>query len=151
MSSVANQESVAELLNKTRVTVAPATYVIVSLQHQDWSRLLENPELSPKSDAPFMVFRDEHEVTLVIESDDWQRIRYAARDARAETEYRLVTLDVILPWNVVGYLARITEILAAANISVGVLSSFSRDHLLIKQADLGTALKVLGPHVAELC
>jgi len=60
-------------------------------------------------------------------------------------------LDVVLPWNVVGYLARVTEILAAANISVGALSSFSRDHLLIKQADLGNALKVLGKHVAEAC
>jgi len=145
------QESVTELLNKTRVLVAPATYAIISLQHQDWRRLLENPELSPNPDAPFMIFRDEQEVTLVIEAEDWRRIRHAARDARVETDYRLVTLDVVLPWNVVGYLARVTEILAAANISVGVLSSFSRDHLLIRQSDLGTALKVLGPHVGELC
>ena len=151
MSSIGNQESVAELLNKTRVSVAPATYVIASLQHQDWRRLLENPELSPNADAQFMIFRDEHEVTLVIEDEDWRRIRHAARDARVETDYRLVTFDVVLPWNVVGYLARVTEILAAANISVGVLSSFSRDHLLIRQADLGVALKALGPHVGELC
>lgn len=151
MSSALNQQSVAELLNKTRVSVAPATYVIVSVQHQDWRRLLESPELSPNPDTQFMIFRDDHEVTLVIEDEDWRRIRHAVRDARVETDYRLVTLDVVLPWNVVGYLARVTEILSAADISVGVLSSFSRDHLLIKQADLGIALKALGPHVAELC
>jgi hypothetical protein len=151
MSSALHEDSVTNLLNKTRVSVAPATYVIVSVQHQDWNRLLESPELSPKADAPFMILRDPHEVTLVIEDDDWQRIRHAIRDARVETDYRMVTLDVVLPWNVVGYLARITEILAAANISVGALSSFSRDHLLIRQADLGVALKALGPHVAELC
>ena len=63
----------------------------------------------------------------------------------------MVTLDVELPWNVVGFLARVTEILAGAGVSVGALSSFSRDHLLIKQDDLGTALRVLGEHVAELC
>ena len=56
-----------------------------------------------------------------------------------------------LPWNVVGFLARVTEILATAGIAVGALSAFSRDHLLIKQEDLGTALRVLGEHVAELC
>jgi len=36
-------------------------------------------------------------------------------------------------------------------IALGALSSFSRDHLLVKQADLGKALRVLGDHVAELC
>lgn len=151
MSSALNTDSVADLLKKTRVSVAAATYVIIGVQHQDWARLLESPELSPNPDAPFMILRDAHEVTLVIETDDWQRIRHAARDARVETDYRLLTLDVVLPWTVVGYLARVTEILAEANISVGVLSSFSRDHLLIRQGDLGKALKVLGRHVGELC
>jgi len=45
----------------------------------------------------------------------------------------------------------VTEILAGAGVSVGALSAFSRDHLLIKQDDLGKALRVLGEHVAELC
>ena len=36
-------------------------------------------------------------------------------------------------------------------IPVGALTAFSRDHLLIKQEDLGRALRVLGEHVAELC
>jgi hypothetical protein len=78
-------------------------------------------------------------------------MRHAARDARVEPGFRLVTLDVELQWDVVGYLARVTEILAAEGISVGALSAFSRDHLLIKQADLGRALRALGPHVGELC
>jgi hypothetical protein len=152
MSSEHSQDNrVADLLHKTRVEVAPSTYAIVAVGHQDWNRLLQSPELSPRPDGQFMVFRDAREVTLVIEDDDWRRIRHAIRDARVETDYRLVTLDVELPWHVVGYLARVTEVLAAASISVGVLSSFSRDHLLIKQADLGRALKVLGEYVAELC
>jgi hypothetical protein len=78
-------------------------------------------------------------------------MRHAARDARIEGDFRLVTLDIELGWNVVGYLARVMAILAEAGISCGVLSSFSRDHLLIKQDKLGAALRVLGPHVAELC
>lgn len=151
MSSALQNESVHDLLERTKVEVAPARYVIVGVSHQDWSRLLENPELSPNTNAPFMILRDAHEVTLVIEQDDWQRIRHVVRDARVETDYRLITLDVVLPWNVVGYLQRVTEILAAANVSVGVLSSFSRDHLLIKQENLAKALKALGEHVRELC
>ena len=143
--------SVDDLLRETKVQVAPATYVVIGLPHRDWERLLENPELSPRADAPYMILRDPHEVTLVIEEEDWRRIRHAVRDAKIEAGYRLVTLDIELPWSTVGYLARVTAILAAAGISVGALSSFSRDHLLIKQDDLGNALRVLGEHVAESC
>lgn len=144
-------EPVAQLLRETKVEVSPATFALVGISQQDWTRLVENPELSPRADAVFMILRDDKEVTLLIEEEDWQRIRHAVRDARVERDFRLLTFDIELPWNVVGYLARVTEILAAAGISVGALSSFSRDHLLVKQEDLGNALRVLGEHVGELC
>lgn len=131
--------------------VSPATYFLVGMRHEDWQRLLESPELSPRGDAPFMLLRDEHEVTLLLDEEDWRAMRHAAREARVEGDFRLVTLDIELGWNVVGYLARVTAILAQAGVSVGALSAFSRDHLLIKQNQLGLALRVLGEHVAELC
>ncbi|MGI8733278.1 MAG: ACT domain-containing protein [Pyrinomonadaceae bacterium] len=144
-------KTVAEFLSETKIKVSPATFALVGVSHQDWSRLIENPELSPGADAVFMILRDDKEVTLLMQEEDWQRIRYAVRDAKVEREFRLLTLDLDLSWNVVGYLARVTEILAAAEIPVGALSSFSRDHLFIKQQDLGKALRILGEHVSELC
>jgi hypothetical protein len=142
---------IAALLSRTRVEVGPETYFLISLRHEDWDRLLENPELSPRGDAPYMLLRDRREVTLLLDETDWRTIRHAARDARVEGGFRLVTFDIELGWNVVGYLARVTEILASAGVPVGALSAFSRDHLLIKQDDLGAALRALGEHVAELC
>ena len=141
----------AELLRRARVEVAPATFVLVGMRHEDWKRLLENPELSPRAESNFMLLQDRFEVTLLVEEDDWRAMRHAARDARVEAGFRLITFDIELPWNVVGFLARVTEILAGEGIAVGALSAFSRDHLLIKQDDLGKALRVLGEHVAELC
>jgi len=146
-----NERTIADLLRETKIEVSPATFALIGISHQDWSRLLENPELSPRVDAVFMIFRNDKEVTLLIEEEDWQRIRHALRDAKVERGFRLLTFDLELAWNVVGYLARVTEILAAAGISVGALSSFSRDHLLINQDQLGSALRVLGDHVGELC
>ena len=143
--------NVIELLRRTKVEVAPETFALVRLSHEDWKRLLENPELSPRPEAVFMLLRDPYEVSLLLEEEDWRTMRHAARDARVEAGFRLLTLNVELPWTVVGYLARVTEILAAAGVSVGALSAFSRDHLLIKQDDLGHALRVLGEHVEELC
>ena len=142
---------IADLLRETKIKVSPATFVLVGVSHQDWSRLIENPELSPGPDANFMILRDDKEVTLLMQEEDWQRIRHAVRDAKVERDFRLLTFDLELSWNVVGYLARVTEILAAAEIPVGGLSSFSRDHLLVKQQDMGKALRVLGEHVGELC
>jgi hypothetical protein len=145
------QADASELLRRAKVSVAPETFVLVGLRLEDWRRLLENPELSPRAESNFMLLRDPFEVTLLLEDADWRAMRHAARDARVETNFRLVTLDVELDWNVVGFLARVTEILAREGIAVGALSAFSRDHLLIKQDDLGRALRVLGEHVAELC
>jgi hypothetical protein len=141
----------AELLRRARVEVAPETFALVGLRLEDWQRLLENPELSPRAESNFMLLRDPFEVTLLLEETDWRAMRHAARDARVESGFRLVTLDVELPWNVVGFLAHVTQILAGEGIAVGALSAFTRDHLLIKQDDLGKALSVLGEHVAELC
>ena len=145
------EKTVSDLLRETAVEVLPATFVLLGLSYQNWVRILENPELSPGAESPFLVFRDGREVTLLLEESDYQRIRHLVRDAKIERGFRLVTLDIELPWNVVGYLARVTEILAASGIPVGTLSSFSRDHLLIKQDDLGKALRVLSDHVKELC
>ena len=141
----------AEILRRAKVVVAPETFVLVGMRHGDWARLLENPELSPRAGSNFCLLRDPFEVTLLVEESDWRAMRHAARDAKTEAGFRLVTLDVELGWDVVGFLAHVTRILAAEGVPVGALSAFSRDHLLIKQDDLGKALRVLGEHVAELC
>ncbi len=140
-----------EILRKTRVEIAPETYALVSLRHEDWRKLLENPELSPRMTAPFMIFSDKWEVTLLLDDVDFQTIRYAVRDAKTQGGFRLLSFDIELDFSVVGFLAEIARILAEANISIVALSSFSRDHILIKQNDLAKALKVLGEYVEELC
>ena len=141
----------AEFLRQTRIEVAPETFFLVSLAHQEWIKLLESPELSPRMTAPFMIFRDKFEVTLLLDETDFGTIRHAIRDAKIEGSFRLLTFDIELNFTIVGFLAEITKILAEAEIPILALSAFSRDHLLIKQIDLAKALKVLGKYVAELC
>ncbi len=145
------QPSAAELLRQTRVRISPETYFLIGLSFDDWSRILNQPELSSTRQVPYMVLRDENEITLLLDETDWQQMRHAARDARIVGGFRLVTFDLELSWNVVGYLALVTSILAEANVTIGALSAFSRDHLLIKQDELGAAMRALSLHVAELC
>lgn len=145
------QLSSTELLKKTRVEVSPETYYLVSLRHDDWRKLLENPELSPRMTAPFMILSDRYEVTLLLDETDYQTCRYAIRDAKVEGNFRLLTFDLVMDFTVVGFMAAISKILADADISIMALSAFSRDHILIKQTDLAKGLKVLGEYVEELC
>lgn len=140
-----------ELLKKTRVEIAPETFTLISLNHQDWLKLLENPELSPRMTAPFMIFKDKFETTLLLDEIDFETIRYAVRDAKIERGFRLLTFEIVLDFSVVGFLAEVSRILAESEISIVALSAFSRDHILIKQDDLAKALKVLGEYVEELC
>jgi hypothetical protein len=142
---------ILELLKKTRVEVAFETYFLVSLSQQNWRKLLENPELSPRMTSPFMILMDKYEVTLMIDETDYQTCRHAIRDAKVEGGFRLLTFDLVMDFNIVGFMATVAKILADANISIMALSAFSRDHLLIKQDDLAKALIVLGEYVEELC
>jgi uncharacterized protein len=140
-----------EILKKTRIEVAPETFALVSLSQENWLKLLENPELSPRMTAPFMIFRDKYETTLLLDEIDFEKIRYAVLNAKIEQNFRLLTFDIELDFSVVGFLAEISRVLAEAGVSIVALSAFSRDHLLIKQADLAKALKVLSVYVEELC
>jgi uncharacterized protein len=98
-----------------------------------------------------MIFSDKHEVTLVLDEIDFEKLRSALGDAKVARQYRMLTFDIELDLNIVGFLAEVSRILAGAEVPVIALSSFSRDHLLIRQGDLARALKSLGPHVSELC
>lgn len=151
MELAGQKNNAAELLRKTRVEVSPETYTFIALRHEDWRKLLESAELSPRMTAPFMIFSDKREVTLLLDETDFGTLRHAVRDARIERGFRLLTFDIQLDFNVVGFLAEVSRILAEAKIPIVALSAFSRDHLLIKQTDLAQTLKVLSSYVEELC
>lgn len=140
-----------KLLLTTRVVVAPETYALVGLAESEWKRLIEDPALSPRMSAPFMIFRDPHEVTLLLDEIDFGTMQHALRSAKVERGFRLLTFDTVMDFSVVGFLAMVATILAEVGVSIVALSSFSRDHILVKQDDLAMALKALGPHVEELC
>jgi hypothetical protein len=98
--------------------------------------------LAGKPDLISVLFLPE-EITLIMWSELWRRCREEFAGSHAEEGFRLVTLKVKLAWDVVGYLARITAALAAAGVSVGVLTGYSGDHLLVKDSDLDKVLSAL--------
>ena len=57
--------------------------------------------------------------------------------------WRLLTLDVKLPFDVVGLLAAVATALAQVRVPVIVVSSHDTDHFLVPEAKLGVALAAI--------
>jgi hypothetical protein len=94
---------------------------------------------------PFMVLLvDKDEVTLMIEDEDYQEFKNRLRSHEvSETVYRLITFDIVLEPTLVGLMARITQVLAEAKISVMPFAAYSRDHIFVAEADFDNAIQVL--------
>jgi hypothetical protein len=94
---------------------------------------------------PFMaLLADKDEVTLMLEDEDYQEYKNRLRNHEvSDTLYRLITFDIVLEPTLVGLMARITQVLAAAQISVMPFAAYSRDHIFVGEADFDRAIQVL--------
>ncbi|MBL8120273.1 MAG: ACT domain-containing protein [Anaerolineae bacterium] len=90
------------------------------------------------------VIVDRDEVSLVIpeEAFDDFRARLVGCEVGAIT-YRLITFDVVLPLNLVGFMAAVSSVLAEGGISIMAYAAFSRDHLLVPVDQYEQAITLL--------
>jgi hypothetical protein len=87
---------------------------------------------------------DKDEVSIVIPDEAWQEFQKRLAGASVlPSRYRLITLDVVLEPELVGFMAHISAALAKVNISLLPLAAFSRDHLLVPADALDAALNAL--------
>ncbi len=144
-------ETTKELLRSAKIVVSPETFSLVRLTDEQWRSALSEPGASPRMTVPFMILRDNHEITLMLDDVDVAALVSAVPDAKRESGFRLLTFDVEIGFSVTGFIAGIAQALAAESIPILAVSSFSRDHLLIKQSDLAQALRALSKIVEEVC
>ncbi|MCW3489799.1 ACT domain-containing protein [Dethiobacter alkaliphilus] len=130
---------IEKLLAQTQLKLYPEPVVVVGLDPETRRQVVE---LAHREGMISLVFLP-YEVTMIVTEALWQEAGSLFPAAKVESGFRLLTLDITLPWNVVGYLARVTRILAEAEISVGVISSHASDHLLISEAELPKAIEWL--------
>lgn len=140
-----------EILRKARLVVAAGTFHVVSLGHESWQALLADPDRSPRAESQFLIFKDGWEVTIVVDDKDFLNLRPGLDNARFESGFRLLSFDAEMDFDVVGFMAAVSSILADAGISILPISSFKRDHVLVRQEDLAGALKAFRGIVDEVC
>ena len=108
--------------------------------------------LSPREDisgfqsrlSPFVsISRDYNETSVVLKQVEWLSLREHLDEYKEDGPYRLITFDIVLDLSLIGYLSVISGLLAENGISIYALSTFLRDHILVKKEDSGKAVKVL--------
>ncbi|MBN2046466.1 MAG: ACT domain-containing protein [Anaerolineaceae bacterium] len=63
--------------------------------------------------------------------------------AKIESGWRMLRVNGTLDFSLVGILARLTEILALAGVSIFSISSYNTDYLLVKESQLPAAIHAL--------
>ena len=86
---------------------------------------------------------DKNETTVIIEQS-----KYNDEDViEIEKDWKILTFDMVLPFGLVGFLAKVSKVLADEKIPIFAISAYSTDHILVKEKDLTRAkekLKDLG-------
>lgn len=80
----------------------------------------------------FLITKDGTEITVVTTHEKLKSLELVERN---KDDYRLIALDVSVPFYSVGFLATVTDALASNGMNVLVVSTYSKDYMLIR-ADL---------------
>jgi hypothetical protein len=90
----------------------------------------------------FAVIQDGREITVIIEQSKIQS--EIGEDAiEIERGWKILTFDMTLPFELVGFLAKVSGALAEEGISIFVVSSYSTDHVLVREEDVEKAIRKL--------
>ena len=87
---------------------------------------------------------DKDEISLMLPDEAQKTFGARMRDAEiSERQYRLITLDVMLEPDLVGFMARLANALAGAGIPLLSFAAYSRDHIFVPRDDFDAALRTL--------
>jgi hypothetical protein len=79
----------------------------------------------------------------VLALSAWERVADRFPHHRLAVPYRLITFDLPLDFELVGFLALVSDLLAQASVSILALSTFERDHIFVPASQFQTAWDTL--------
>jgi hypothetical protein len=143
---MAPDENIMRLLAETEITVHQDPFTIVSIDRSEEAKARKLlVDLAPFSSLTF----DVAEVSLVVKEDEWSSLRNGFEKYQEEGPYRLITFDIVLDLSIVGFMAVVSRRLADEGVSIYALSTYLRDHILVKESDCGKAMEALRSLIAE--
>lgn len=131
-------QKLSEALQRMRFRVEDGRFALLGFAAPptagDWAAL---------GDGPAQLVREGGETSLLVPEGALDTLLAAHPDAQVEKDLVWIRFETPMGWEVVGFLALVTERLAAVGIPIGAVCGFSRDHLFLNAARLPIALGVL--------
>ncbi|MFH2112787.1 MAG: ACT domain-containing protein [Candidatus Bathyarchaeota archaeon] len=124
----------------TVVKEHPDDYMVVSIgpgYAEEARRRLSR--LQPFSSVTY----DHSEVSVVLRSSEWANLKHHFPGAMVEGPYRIITFDIVLDLSLVGFLSVVSGLLAENGVSIYALSTYLRDHILVRKGDAPKAVELL--------
>ncbi len=135
------------LFANTKLNVLPQDFFIVSIPKGNLNLVKEN--IKNLDNEFFSVINEKDEITLILSKQNWKKISNDFKEVKIEKDYKVITFDINLNLNIVGYLAQITKLLAKNNISILAVSTYLKDHILVRNKDLDKSIKALNKFIEE--
>lgn len=88
----------------------------------------------------FLISQDKNEITVVTTED---RLKDLEQIERNKENYILIALNVSVPFYSVGFLEAVTSAIANEGLNILIVSTFSKDYILVRQEALEKATKAL--------
>ena len=108
---------VKEAIPKSIATIMKDTYVYVKTD------ILERPDIH------FMVSKDKDEITVVTKKENLKELNVL----EVVGDYKLIEFKPAVPFQTVGFLAKIAKIIANEGMNILIVSTFSKDYIMIKE------------------
>jgi hypothetical protein len=90
-----------------------------------------------------IVIHDPVEITLIVLESAWLEMAVQYPQAKAQRGYRAIRLSQNFPLETVGVMAKLTQALAQAGVSIMAYSTFKSDVVLIRGYELNQALAAM--------
>jgi hypothetical protein len=104
-----------------------------------WKRRFAIVKAKRAVEGALATIEDKKEITVVIDED-----RIKEEDVIEKNEgWKIVTFDMVLPFELVGFITKVSQILTEEGVSIFVISAYSTDHILVKEGDLPGVIKKL--------
>ena len=87
-----------------------------------------------------MVAQDNDEITVVTREENLRELNILERN---KDEYALVALNVSVPFYSVGLLATVSSAIANAGMNILIISTYSKDYIMVRVDNLFAAKEVL--------
>jgi hypothetical protein len=120
-------QSLSETIRNSPVRVVPGRYAVVKCAGV------------PAGFSYFMVARDADEITVIAEESEVLELQAL----EVENGYTLLEIKVAAPFQGVGFLATVSGAIAAAGLNMLIVSTYSKDYILLKEETATLGIQAL--------